>query len=84
METLNSKKREFNYGHTKLGNMSLKVQTKLNIWKFKIPSRKIEIFVYYFPFLVGDLVPENNQIWLFMINFIEMISRYQKSRIKLF
>lgn len=36
-------------------------------------SRETQTFIHFFPFLIGDLVPEKNQIWLFLINFIEMI-----------
>lgn len=36
-------------------------------------SREMQTFIHFFPLLIGDLVPENNQIWLFLINFIEMI-----------
>lgn len=30
-------------------------------------------FVHHFPFIVGDLVPTNDEIWLFFISFLELI-----------
>lgn len=36
-------------------------------------KREMQTFVHYFPLLIGDLIPENDQIWLFFINFVEMI-----------
>jgi len=33
----------------------------------------MQSFVHFFPLLVGHLVPENDQYWLFLINFIELI-----------
>lgn len=56
-------------------------------------AREMQTFVHYFPLLIGDLIPENNQIWLFFIDFIEilinvidilLLSKYQNSMIKLF
>lgn len=74
LETLNNRKRGFNYGDNEIGNMSPPImQIKINTLKFKMSSREMQTFVHFFPLLVGDLVPENNQIWLFLINFIEMI-----------
>lgn len=31
------------------------------------------LFVHFFPLLVGDLVPENDQIWKFLLNLIQII-----------
>lgn len=74
LETLNSRKQGFNYGDTEIGNMSPPIkQNKINTLKFKMSSREMQTFIHFFPLLIGDLVPENNQIWLFLINFIEMI-----------
>lgn len=36
-------------------------------------SREIQTFIHFFPLLIEDLDPENNQIWLFSVNFIEVI-----------
>jgi len=74
LETLNSRKQGFNYGDTEIGNMSPSIkQIKKNTLKFKMSSREMQTFIHFFPLLIGDLVPENNQIWLFLVNFIEMI-----------
>jgi len=74
LETLNSIKQGFNYGDTEVGNMSPHImQIKINTLKFKMSSREMQTFIHFFPLLIGDLVSENNQIWLFLINFIEMI-----------
>lgn len=74
LEILNNRRQEFNYDDTDFGNMSpLIVQIKLNSLKFEMSSSEMETFVHYFPLLIGDLVPEKDQIWLFLINFIEII-----------
>lgn len=74
LETLKKRKQEFNYGNTEIGNMSPPMtQIKINTLKFKMSSREMQTFVHFFPLLVGDLVPENKQIWLIIINFLEMI-----------
>lgn len=83
LDTLNSRKQGFNYGDTEVGNMSPPiVQIKLNTLKFKMSSREMQTFVHFFPLLVGDLVPENNEIWLFFINFLELIDMLLQSNFR--
>ncbi|KAF0710672.1 C2H2-type domain-containing protein, partial [Aphis craccivora] len=65
LETLNSRKQGFNYDDTEIGNMSPSIkQIKINTLKFKISSREMQTFIHFLPLLIGNLVPENNQIWL--------------------
>lgn len=70
LETWNSRKQGFNYGDTEVGNMS----PPINTLKLKMSSREMQTFIHFFPLLIGVLVPENNPILLFLINFIEMIN----------
>lgn len=37
-------------------------------------------FVYYFPLMVGDLVPEYDNVWLFFLNFFEIIQNLLSSQ----
>lgn len=49
------------------------MKNKLDKSKIKMSSREMQTFVHFFPLLVGDLVPEWDSIWLFLVNFIELI-----------
>jgi len=74
LETLNIRKKSFNYGESEIGNMSPSLKfIKSNHLKIKMSSREMQSFVHFFPLLVGHLVPENDQYWLFLINFVELI-----------
>lgn len=61
LETLNIRKKNFNYGESEIGNMSPSLKfMKSNQLKIKMFSRKMQSFVHFFPLLVGHLVPEND------------------------
>lgn len=36
-------------------------------------AREMQTFVNIFSILVGEFVPQNNPVWRFFINFIEII-----------
>jgi len=74
LELLNRRKQGFDYGDTEIGNMSPPLmKNKLDKLKIKMSSREMQTFVHFFPLLVGDLVPECDSVWLFLVNFIELI-----------
>lgn len=74
LEYLNYRKKGFNYGDSEIGNMSPPLKfIKSNKLKINMSSREMQNFVHFFPLLVGDLVPENDIYWEFLINFIELL-----------
>lgn len=36
-------------------------------------ARVLQTFIYFFTLMIGDIVPENNDIWIFLLNFIEIL-----------
>jgi hypothetical protein len=36
-------------------------------------AREMQIFIHFFPLIIGDMVPENNEVWLFLLYFVEII-----------
>lgn len=72
LDTLNGRKQMFNYGEIEIGNYSPQI-TKEHINNFKMTAREMMTFMYIFPMMVGDLVPEDDHIWLFLLNLLEII-----------
>ncbi|KAE9521505.1 hypothetical protein AGLY_018104 [Aphis glycines] len=72
-ETLNDRKQHFNYGSSEIGNLSGPIKIlnskKLSI---KMSAREMQTFIHFFPLIIGDMVPENNEVWLFLLNFVEI------------
>jgi len=74
LETLNSRKRNFNYGPIEIGNISPEI-TDLHLNKFhlKMSAREMMTFVHFFSLMVGDLVPEGDEVWNFFLTLLKMI-----------
>lgn len=36
-------------------------------------AREMMTFIHLFPLMVGDLVPEDDHVWLFFLNFLDII-----------
>lgn len=89
LETLNSRKQSFDYGESEVGNMSPPLKMfNLSNKNIKMTAREMQTFVNIFSILVGDFVPQNDPVWRFFINFIEIIdllllSNYDDHRILL-
>lgn len=72
--TLNVRKQMFNYGKIEIGNLSPGISDN-NLSKFhlKMTAREMMSFVHLFPLMVGDLVPSDDEVWLFLLQFLEII-----------
>lgn len=64
----------FDYGEIEVDHISPQI-TEAHLLKFhlKMTAREMMSFMTLFPFMVGDLVPEDDHVWLFLLNFIEII-----------
>lgn len=74
LDQLNYRKLSFNYGEIEIGNISPAI-TKTNLLGFhlKMTAREMMTFVHLFTLMVGDLVPENDEVWVFLKLFLEII-----------
>lgn len=74
LKTLNSRKRNFAYNYADRGNKSSDI-TMTNLRKGRIPMTASEMmtFVQNFGFLVGDLVPAENEVWKFYLKTVEVV-----------
>ncbi|XP_022164770.1 uncharacterized protein LOC111029861, partial [Myzus persicae] len=74
LDTLNLRKSNFNYGSIEIGNISPSINTKhLQNFHLKMSAREMMTFTHFFPLMVGDLVPENDEVWLFFMNLLQII-----------
>lgn len=74
LETLNSRKTTFNYGPIEVDNISPPI-TLLNLQKYhlKMSAREMMTFVHFFPIMAGDLIPENDEVWNFILILIKIV-----------
>lgn len=73
LQTLNYRKTYFDYGEIEC-NLSppLSLQ-KLKKNQFKMSAREMWTFVSFFGLMVGDLIPEDNEVWQFYLKLVELI-----------
>ncbi|XP_055842787.1 uncharacterized protein LOC129909740 [Episyrphus balteatus] len=75
LETFNDRINSFNYGEIEIGNISQSPITNDNLknMHLKKTAREMMTFVYHFPLIVADRIPEKDEIWIFFLNFVEII-----------
>lgn len=74
LETLNRRKSNFNYGPIEYGNLSPDISINhLNNNHLKMSAREIMTFVHFFPLMIGDLIPENDEVWLFFLTLLKIV-----------
>lgn len=74
LERLNNRKQMFNYGELEIGNISPVITTdNLNAPHLKMTAREMMTFIHIFPLIVGDLIPYDDEVWIFLLNLIQII-----------
>jgi len=74
LETLNYRIKHFNYGPIEVENISPPIKLiYITNFHLKMSAREIMTFAYYFSLMIGDLIPEDDDVWLFFLNFLEII-----------
>lgn len=70
-----------------MGNLSPPLQMHhLKTFNLKLSGREMLTFAHFFPLLIGDVVNEDDNLWKFVLNLIELLdllvlSEYTKSDI---
>lgn len=74
LTTLNNRKKNFNYGPIEVGNISPEI-TDLNLSKLhlKMSAREMMTFVHFFSLMIGDLVPEGDEVWNFYLMLLKIV-----------
>lgn len=74
LDTLNNRKMMFNYGEIEIGNNSPAItQSNLVNFHLKMTAREMMTFVNLFPLMVGDLIPKDDEVWMFLLLFLNII-----------
>jgi len=69
LKTLNNCEQNFQYGENEIDNIISPLSEILNLnnMHIKMSAREMRTFVHFFPLLVANLIPKNDQIWKFLI-----------------
>ncbi|XP_055902990.1 uncharacterized protein LOC129939135 [Eupeodes corollae] len=75
LQSLNDRINSFNYGEIEIGNISLSPITNDNLknMHLKKTAREMMAFIFYFPLMVADRIPEKDEVWIFFLNFLEIV-----------
>lgn len=74
IQLLNKRKQLFDYGELEIGNLCQEIS--LNHIKKKhlrMSAREMLTFIMYFPLMVGDFVPVDDEVWELILTLIEII-----------
>jgi len=73
LETLNFRKKNFSYGFEQKNNSPPIEKHHLNKFHLKMSARQMMCFVHFFPLMICDLIPEDDEVWVFLLNFLDII-----------
>lgn len=73
LETLNFRKKNFSYGLEQKNNSPPIEKHHLKKFHLKMSARQMMCFVHFFPLMIGDLIPEDDEVWVFLLNFLDII-----------
>lgn len=69
LDILNNRKQCFNYGSIEIEHLSKPIQPHhLQNNRLKMSARQMMTFVQYFPLIIGNLIDQNDEVWLFCLN----------------
>lgn len=74
LEKLNNRKTTFHYGPIEVGNISPEI-TLLHLQNnhLKMSAREVMTFIHFFPLMIGDLIPEDDEVWNFVIILLKIV-----------
>lgn len=74
LDTLNKRKTNFNYGPIEVGNIPPEISVNhLNKCHLKMSAREMMSFIHFFTIMVGDLIPEDDEVWKFFLTLLKLI-----------
>lgn len=74
LTTLNNRKQLFDYGDIESGNISSAIRIE-DVWnsKLKLTARETWTFMSLLPLMIGDLIPEECEIWNMFCKLSELV-----------
>lgn len=75
LKTINYRIQMFDCKETEKRN-TFKTITKDQIksTNFKMTAREMMFFVHYFPLIFGEIIPENDKVWNFVLSLVELVN----------
>lgn len=74
LDDLNRRKRNFSYGEIEIGNICNDIKINhLNKHHFKMSSREMMTFANFLPLMIGDLIPEGDEVWKYLCNLLTIM-----------
>lgn len=74
LSSLNQRIQNFNYGSIEVAYKPNEIKINdIKRQKFKLSARQMMTFCYIFPLLIGDMIPEGDPVWYFLINMLELL-----------
>lgn len=73
LKQLNTRKQMLNYGEIEINNVSPEITSNdLQRNHLKMTAREMMCFIHFFPLMVGDIVSEKDEVWLFFLNLLDI------------
>lgn len=74
LEFLNTRKQNFMYGETEIGNFSCPLQLpRLVKSNLRMSASETRTFTHFLPLIIGDKIPRNDKVWKLIILLIKII-----------
>ncbi|XP_058456098.1 uncharacterized protein LOC131433557 isoform X1 [Malaya genurostris] len=73
LHTINYRIQMFKYGEIEKRNTFRKITREhIKTSSFKMTAREMMHFLHFFPLIFGDIIPENDKVWKFVLSLIEL------------
>lgn len=73
LNIINYRIKMFNYGSTeKQKTFRIITLKQIKLSSFKLTAHEMMLLVRYFPLIFGDLIPQNDRVWSFMMSLVEL------------
>lgn len=74
LNTINNRKKLFQFGETEIGNISVPLCIdRLKSFNLKMSASEIGCFIHFLPLIIGDLIPIGNKNWEILIILLEIL-----------
>ncbi|KAI8127448.1 hypothetical protein CVS40_2857 [Lucilia cuprina] len=74
IDDVNTRIKYFSYFKNDRGTEKVSITFKeVDSCKLKLSARQMMSFCYYFPILFGEYIPQNDEVWEFLLTFFDLI-----------
>lgn len=74
LSIINYRIKMFDYGRTeKQKTIKTITHQQIKLSSYKMTAREMMLLVRYFPLIFGDLIPQHDKVWNFMMSLVELV-----------